>query len=134
MKALGSKTTAKKVLRRATNLATTKIQQAAKAKVPVDEGDLKKALTKKVYGKNFAFNGIVGADMAAVGEDGKNPANYDHLVEHGHVTPEGKEVPAQPFLRPAWDSSIGEAKATYERELKAGIEREAERLAGKGGK
>ena len=38
--------------------------------------------------KGDEIDAVVGADNKAVSEDGRKPANYDHLVEFGHVTPE----------------------------------------------
>lgn len=138
-----------KVNRRAVNLATTILVREAKAQAPVEDGDLKKSLTKKVYNRGMRASGIVGADRNYVIVNGrkanardvydgrrrkaefrdaqiKRPSNYDHLVEFGHVGPGGQMVPAHPFLRPAFESSIDGAANKYESELAAGIEKESQ--------
>jgi HK97 gp10 family phage protein len=140
--------------RRAINLATTPILQAVKAACPVEHGDLKKSMIKKVWNRGEVADGIVGADtsyvvgaasgeklqlgatkkesnaiIAAASEDGGviRPSKYDHLVEFGHATKGGGQVAAQPFMRNGWDSSISEARAKYEEELKNGLEKAAEK-------
>lgn len=136
----------KRVQRRAVNLAMTPILQSARAFAPALDGTLKRAMAKKVYTAGAGrVGGIVGADESVVrvkstgkiargeaakaasagGDVAAKPSNYDHLVEFGHVNADGSETPAHPFLRPAWDSSIGQARAKYESELATGIEREA---------
>jgi HK97 gp10 family phage protein len=134
LKALGPRI-ANRVARRAVNLATTPILQAAREHAPITDeqskipGLLKRAQAKKISGHGLRYNGIVGADadVSATNEAGKTmyPVFYDHLVEMGHLGPDGVEVPAHPYLRPAWEESIGTARAIHERELAAGIEREA---------
>lgn len=121
---LQKESTAGKILRRAVNLATTPILQAARQECPVDQGDLRRAQTKKVSGKRLTYNGIVGADANYVGEDGSKPSHYDHLVEDGHVAPDGTVVPPTGYLRRAWDQSIATAQAKYETTLAEGIEKE----------
>jgi len=87
-----------------------------------------------VIGPRWGFKQEVGRTGAgkAIYED---PAKIAHLVEHGHVLAIGGNVvghvPAHPFLRPAFESQKGPALAIYKRELAAGIEREARKLAGK---
>jgi HK97 gp10 family phage protein len=113
---------AKQVNRRAVNLATTPILQAVKQNVPVDKGDLKKAQTKKITSKGGQANGIVGADADYVSEDGSRPAHYDHIIEYGHIAQDGKHVPANPYMRTAWDSSIEQAREIHEKALQEGID------------
>lgn len=118
-----------KINRRAVNLATTPILQEAKAECPVDEGDLRKSIIKKVTSKKGVADGIVGSDAAYVGENGKLAYKYDHLVHDGHATEDGGSVPANPYLQRAWDNSIGTARTKHEQELASGIESEAAKLA-----
>jgi HK97 gp10 family phage protein len=148
---LQKQSTAKKVLRRAVNIGTTPILQAIRAMVPVAEGDLRRAMAKKVGGYGFGIWGIVGADAGYVGQDGKalskeekekivkvdghgskfegddvkRPSKYDHLVEFGHRELNGGQVPPHPFMRPGWDSSIAEAQEKFQAALADGIEKEA---------
>jgi HK97 gp10 family phage protein len=111
--------------RRAVNLATSPIVRAAKRNCPVDKGDLRKSQTKKVYNRGSNAMGIVGADADYIGEDGQKPSHYDHLIEFGHETKDGKHVPANPYLRTAWEESINEAQRIYGEEVAAGIEKAA---------
>ena len=130
LKELGGPRLARKANRRAVNLATTELLDAARSNCPEDKGDLKAALTKKVYGKGFQINGIVGADAEYVAANGDKPSHYDHLVEFGHQEHGGNTVPPHPFLRPAWDEAQGEAQARYAEVLTE----EIEKAAAKGGK
>jgi HK97 gp10 family phage protein len=144
LRRLAKQSTAAKVERRAVNLATTPIVQAVKASCPDGEGDLAKSIAKKVTGKGFTVDGIVGADadyvsqegtklkrveakaaIAAGEEDLKRPSHYDHLVEFGHKDADGGSVAPHPFLRPGWDASIDAAKRRYNAALAEGIEKEA---------
>jgi HK97 gp10 family phage protein len=114
------------VNRRAINVGTTPILRAVKAGVPVDHGDLKQSMIKKVSNHGPNCSGIVGADADYVGENGEKPAKYDHLVEFGHVATDGTQVSANPFMRNGWDEGYPEAQEKYEAALKAGIEKAAE--------
>lgn len=108
-----------KVNRKALNRAGTVLLKGVRANVPVDKGDLKESLTKKIYKGSMV---IVGADGSYVGADGEKPANYDHLVEYGHISKDGTQVPAEPFIRTAWEECAGQAQKMYEDALKKGID------------
>ncbi len=150
LKNLGKK--ANSINRQAMNAAATPIVKAAKAECPVLHDHLKRALTKKVYNRGAIAIAIIGADAGYVAsattnekisgigtkeeskaviesakEDGGiiRPAKYDHLVEFGHLSPDGKQIAANPFLRNAWDNSIAQAKQIYETKAAAGIEKAA---------
>lgn len=137
--------------RRAVALATTPILQAVKSECPVDQGDLRRAQTKKITSRGGRANGIVGADAnytAAAGTGGKLtkdeaaahkagggelkvPSKYDHLVAFGHATRGGGQTTPNPYIQRGWDESIGTAQAKFEAELAAGIEQAAARLGGR---
>jgi hypothetical protein len=129
------------VNRRAVNVGTTPLLRAVKDEVPVEAGDLRRAQTKKVTSSGPRANGIVGADAAYIAQDGerigkgeqphpdkeiKQPSHYDHLVEYGHVAPDGTAVPANPYMQRGWDSGIGAGQAAYEKALAEGIEKASE--------
>lgn len=125
LKHLGGPKFARKANRRAVNLATQIILDAARSNCPSDKGDLKAAMIKKITNRGYHANGIVGADAEYVSENGDKPSHYDHLVEYGHQTPEGKTIPPHPYLRPAWDESIAAAQAKYAEVLAEEIEKAA---------
>jgi hypothetical protein len=53
-------------------------------------------------------------------------------VEGGHIDANGNHVPAQPFLRPAFDETQGQALDVMKDKLAAGVVKEAQRAAGGG--
>lgn len=130
LRKLGSKTLAKKVARQAVSASATIVLKAVRRRTPQDEGVLRKAMRKKVYSKGWDHNAVVGADVDEM-RDGDRPTNVDHLLEYGHVA-DGTRVPAQPFVRPAADESLPEARREYERRLKSNITCEARKLARQG--
>lgn len=82
----------------------------ARANVAVRTGALKNAIEIKVsktrtkkYARTFKpiVNYLVGPRYAKMLT--KGGVNYGHAVELGHKTLSGKEVKAQPYLRPAVD-------------------------------
>ncbi len=131
LKALGDEKLAKRILRKAVNAAGQQVVKAARANVQSDTGALKKAITKKVVGKNFNYSAIIGADVAARGPevDGtvRMPANYDHLVEFGYQHASGKTVPGHSFLRKGFDQSVKAAQDMLDDKLAKGIEAAAKK-------
>lgn len=121
---------AKRAMRKATRAGTAVLLKAVKKATPKDEGVLRKMQTSKVYGRGLSMAGIVGADVAklqAAESDPRNPrpSNIDHLVEEGHVAPDGTFVPPTGYMRRAADSAMPAAAAKYTQVLAAEIEREA---------
>lgn len=112
------------VLRPAVRGGCRIVLKAAKAKCPVYSGNqpfpppgiLKKALGIKVKTYKGRVLGLIGPRTGfkvTVAVNGKNrnydPANVSHNVEFGHG---GKSAaPEHPFMRPAWDESIGAVRA-----------------------
>lgn len=130
LKELGNPKLAKRILKKAINAAARQVVKAARQNVDSDTGALKKAITAKVVGKNFNYTAIVGADTAAVSEDGGEPANYDHLVEYGFQHESGVNVPARSFLRKGFEAAAPQAQKMLEDK----IAKEIEKAATKGGK
>ena len=122
---------AKRVLRRATRSATAVLAKAVKSEVPNDEGKLARAQGSKVFGRGLSMQGIVGADVdklkAANGEDKNYPTNIDHLVNFGHVTPDGKFIPPNGYLQRGAAKGMPAAEAKYVATIASGIEQEAMR-------
>lgn len=116
----------RKVLRQAVNAASTPVVKAARRKAPKQSGLLRKSLGKKLktYTKNGTVMALVGPRKDVEGEhegEKRRPARYAHLVENGHVAADGTHVPAQPFLRPAFDETQPQALDTMRRKLAAGV-------------
>jgi len=105
------------------------VLESAKARVPVDEGDLKNSLiisSKKLRNGNRSVR--VGPNTETVvraDESGsfdfsrkKRPANYAHLVELGTKT-----ASAKPFLRPSFDEHSGDMPKKFAADMKKGLNR-----------
>ena len=115
------------------------VVNAAKARAPVESGDLKRSLgfTIKRYKKSKILLGIVGP-LRGYGTGGREPANYAHLIEYGHRIARGGKldrtdgrrvrrglfeargtdvgfVPPRPFMRPAWDETKRQCLETLAR-------------------
>lgn len=120
------KKTAKAAMRKAVRAGTTIIKSAIKAETPVDEGLLKKAQDMKVGNKGDNFYGVAGADVAklktAHEADHDRPTNIDHLVENGHVAPDGRFVPPSGYMRRAAAEALPVANDKVESVLRASIE------------
>ena len=125
LKALGSETIAKRVLRKAIRAGVKPILSAARANVPVESGALKKSLANKVKVNKSAAYGLVGPATDYVGENGQRPSKYAHLVEYGHVSKTGQVIPPHPFIRTTADESLSGARDAYAEKLAAEIEAEA---------
>jgi hypothetical protein len=126
LKALGSEKTARRIMRRVTNAATTPLLQAVRAEIPVDEGSLKKSIAKKVIGRRMRYNGIVGSDISRLDEDGKEiAARHLHLVEEGFEAVNGKVIPGQFPLRRGQENAKARVASVYESKLADEIDKEA---------
>ncbi|UVI39247.1 HK97-gp10 family putative phage morphogenesis protein [Qipengyuania spongiae] len=121
---LGKHTTEKALLRRIAKKALTPMLERAKALAPDDDGQLKDSI---VMGSRLT--------RAARAQDGKTPragirtfvgtaSRYGFLQEYGRA-----DAPAQPFMRPAWDTQGPKALEIVKRDLGDEIEKTAARLA-----
>lgn len=124
----------RKVTRQAVNVAATPVVRAARSKAPQQSGLLKKSLGKKIktYKRAGTVVGLVGPRTDVQGEyqgEKRVPWRYAHLVEDGHVDAKGNPIPAQPFLRPAFDETQGQALDTMSTKLGEGVTREAMKAA-----
>lgn len=127
----------RKVTRQAVNAAATPVVRAAKAKAPEESGTLKRSLGKKVrtYKQTGTVAAIIGPRTDVEGEHNgqvRKPKFYAHLVEGGHIDESGNHVPAEPFLRPAFDETQGQALGVMQDKLAAGVVKEAKKAAGGG--
>ena len=129
---------AKKIARRAVRVAAKPIFDAAKARVPVREGRLKRALQLRVdmlRGSNvmsalinIKFKGDYRPTTSARAkysyQVGSDPKIYGSFTEFGTI-----DTAPQPFLRPAWDAEGGvTALNRLGKELGEGLERAAAAL------
>lgn len=88
------------------------VQDEAKRLVPVDTGTLRDAIVVDAIRK-------AGAVVAVEVGPTNPPAFHAHLVEFGT----NRGSPAQPYMRPAWDTKKGEAIDAAKRVLKEAITR-----------
>lgn len=121
------KATAKSVLRRALRKAAKPTVAAAESMVPVGPtGNLKASISintrLKVSQRGGSRSGGVEIFIGA-----SSPPDYHaHLVEFGTV-----HMAAQPFMRPAWDSTQQEVLASISAEVWASLAKSARTLARK---
>lgn len=121
--ALGSQAKQKTVLRKCARAGIAPIVRAEKKNCPVDKGNLKQALDRKITGHGFKISAIAGADINFVGAGGERPGKYDHLVIKGHVAPDGTVVPPNDFISRAAAQSRGQAEAKYAAKMATEIEK-----------
>lgn len=119
----------KKVLRQGVSAASTPILKAIRGRVPKRSGLTKKSMARKVKTyKSGTVVSIMGPrkDAAAMYK-GKlhKPSKIAHLVEKGHINRDGSLTPPHPFMRPAFESTKGEALNIMADKMGTGIEREA---------
>lgn len=124
----------RKVLRASVSKGGTPIMRRARQLAPQETGLLAKSMGKKVvtHKPSQSVTAIIGPRRDVRGEhNGKPrvPANYAHLVEFGHIAPDGSHVPAQPFMRPAFDTTQAQALGIVRQGIADGVVKEARRLA-----
>jgi HK97 gp10 family phage protein len=130
----------KKVARQAVNAGATPIAKAAAENAAEDSGALKLALKGgkrvKVYPESGVAVAVVGARKnVSTTVDGKlrKPSKYSHLVEGGHIAQDGTHVPAQPFLRPAYDANESKSLGIIKDRFAVGVVKEAKAALAEGG-
>ena len=108
----------KKIVRRALRTAAKVVLQAAKARVPVDTGALKKGLKVRATKRSRTIIGvhIRTPTRAELGIHPDDPGYYPAVIEYGA---EGHA--AQPFLRPAMDEARDKARQVIADSIRAGI-------------
>ena len=117
----------RRVVRPAVRSALVPINKAAKRKAPKDTGLLKKSIgaVVKVYKQTGVIWGGVGPRKGfrqIVDGKPRDPVKYAHLVEFGT-----ERVPANSFLRAAFDENIGRVFAILRAKVASGLIREARR-------
>lgn len=144
---------AKSITNKAMTQARKPVVKAIRLEVPVDDGDLKKAIghKAKTYRNREVKTNIIGARnvLTVRGKRRKNPALYAHLVEFGtdgHVLGGrpmaiGDKVVTRaifhpgskpnPFMRRGWAKSKRTALARFIKAYRSGVARAAR--AAKGG-
>lgn len=86
------------------------IEQAAKSKAPVKTGRLRRSITVEIKDKEDNFITV----RVGPGKEGF----YGRFVELGT-----KKMAAKPFLRPAFDENVQEARKEIRRVLKEAVKR-----------
>jgi len=120
---LSSKTSIKRVLRRAASAATTPLRKAVVAEAPVDTGAYKKSIARAVTMKGFIVDGRVGPRKNfRVGD--RVPGLYSHLLEFGT-----QDMPAAAPLRRGYDKAKAEMQRTYAEKMRQGLMDEARKLS-----
>jgi HK97 gp10 family phage protein len=124
------KATAKNVIRRVLKSRGEPIADAARSRVPVDQGDLKRSiavstkLTRRQRGKHKKFG---PNDVEVFVGPGAHP--QAHMQEFGT-----SKEPAQPFMRPAWDQTRMDVLDGIAADLWTEIEKAVARRARKAAK
>ena len=104
----------RKVLRGAVRKAARPVMKEMRAKVPVDEGETKRAIAQSVKVKRSIAHVDIGIRRKAKGR----PGSRVHFIEFGTV-----HQPAQPFMRPALDTKKNEAVKRLGEALKEEIDK-----------
>ena len=121
----------RRVLRKGVAEGTKLPTKRAKQLAPKETGLLRKSIGRKtkVYRNSGVAVGIIGVRKGFRTEvevngrtEIRNPTNYLHLVEFGTAS-----TPAQPFLRPAWDQTKGEARKAAIEKISTELEKEAKK-------
>lgn len=86
------------------------IEKAAKAKAPVKFGRLRRSITAEIKSKSYTFVTV----RVGPGKEGF----YGRFVELGT-----KKMPAKPFLRPAFDENVQEARKEIRKVIKEAVKR-----------
>jgi len=136
------KSMSKSALRTALTKSAQPVVEAAKRYVPVDTGELRDSITTgtKLTKNQRRFQLKVGGAQIFIGASWPKGA-HAHLVEFGFMLT-GHEpskvrirhIPAQPFLRPAWDENKDQVLARIGGELWKALLKKARTLARKGAK
>lgn len=126
------KATGKNVLRRVAKGALEPMARQAESYAPVREGDLRESITvserrTRRVNRSGRFDRKTGVEMAMGPASGEGVLNYAALVEFGTV-----DTPAQPYMRPAWDSGQNRALEYVKDNLAREILDAARRVAHKG--
>lgn len=124
------KATAKNVLKRAGIAAMKPVEERARQLAPVDDGQLRDSITtKQARAKrqrgSVKFDASSGVEIVT-GPTGRQEGGNAAFQEFGTVN-----MPANPFMRPAIDSSAQEVIADVRKELEAQIEKARKRIARK---
>jgi HK97 gp10 family phage protein len=120
---------ANKVIRQSLRIGTKIILAETVAKAPVNTGLLKKTL--KVRAMKRRRNQI-GVQVITEGGFYQGKAFYGAFLEFGHKAGPRKlgnkrqQVPAKPFIKPAFDAVKEQAASVILQAMKQGIEREAQ--------
>jgi len=118
--------TQKRIVQKAMKKGAARVRKAAKRRVPVETGLLKKSLGSKVARRkrDKVVVGIIGPRTGFKKQmpDGsyRNPVRYAHLVELGT-----KRAGAKPFLRPAFEQERDGAVADIRKKLWEELRKEA---------
>ena len=134
-----------KVIVGATRAAASVVAKEAREKVPVDTGLLKKSIgiakakksdTPKDVIKfyvvpktkiNFTAKGVVSGQAVKVKT--KTTAYHAHFVEFGYTTVNGKYIPAQPFLRPAYENAGNKTVQAFQQYALKRVDKEVKKLS-----
>lgn len=113
-----------RVAGRSTSKGGQVIKRRAKAQLKanpsVESGLLEKSVVLKKLGKRdtkLTSEHAVVIKNAAYPDDPDNTRRVAVFIEYGTV-----KMPAEPFMRPAWDGGQGEALSAITNELKRGVD------------
>lgn len=115
---------------KALRAAAKPIIETAKLLAPVKTGALRKSIT---YKPNTSVRSQKSGERSGLIGIRKPAGSHAHLLEFGHMAPNGTHVAPRPFMRPAFDANYEAALNELGRVLGDAIEKEALALK-KGGK
>ena len=123
----------RKVVRKANRKGAQLMRDYAKSIAPIDTGALRDGLTTRVGRsiKKLIFTQLVGiTDDKFIARSARDlpPTVYSKMVEYGHNTEDGRQVPPDPFMRDTFDRSGDMAINAVVDAMDDGIQEEAARL------
>lgn len=121
---------ARKVVRQAAREAGRPIEAQAKREAPDDTGTLKRSIKLRAIKRTRKLIGVT-IRTGTPTELGNPVARYAGAQEYGAPL---RNMPAQPYLRPALFENDTKALGILSRVIGAGIEREAAKLAASKGR
>lgn len=116
----------KKALRSAARKAGKIYATAAKARAPVDTGQVRDSIKVRALKRSRGANASVGVTVGTGAKDYVGDQYYAAFIEYGHRVVLGGNVVGKvdpaPFMRPAFDASVSAMEQVYVKELKDQLE------------
>lgn len=118
----------KKSIKKALRRGAKPFVKTARGSAERETNTLRKSIGVRVktYGRSGVIMALIGprSSITGIGPDGRvrKPVKYAHLVEFGT-----DNLPARPFMRPAWEQNKQAASKRIPAEIRVEVEKEAKK-------